>query len=55
MKNTTAKGRIREALKSLYAVDLGKLSKFQIGRVMMAIRELEAALEAGAQYKTNGL
>ena len=50
-----AKGRMREALKSLYSVDLSKLSKFQVGRVLMAIRELEAALEAGAQYKVSGL
>jgi hypothetical protein len=32
-------------------VDLGKLSKFQIGRVLMAIRELESALTEGAQYR----
>lgn len=55
MKTTTATNRIGEALAKLKEVDLGKLSKFQIGRVLMAIRELEAALEAGAQYKANGL
>jgi hypothetical protein len=51
MKNTTSTNRIRNALKWLNAVDLGKLSKFQIGRVLMAIRELEAALTEGAQYR----
>jgi hypothetical protein len=47
----SATNRIGAALKWLKSVDLGKLSKFQISRVMSAIRELEDALDASAKYK----
>ena len=51
MKNNASANRIKAALSKLMTVDLGKLSQYQIIRVMAAIRELEAALKPGAEYR----